>query len=468
MELYSNYRGLEKGACSTVIIGKNAAREHRILIGHNEDDRDTVTQLHYVPRRVHPKGEMIVFEDGTAVIPQAKETLAFFWSEARCPGGISFADSFINECGVCIVSDSCRPSRDAHAVDGDNRKDYALGYALRRITAERAHSAREAVRIAAELIETYGYCSSRTYHFADAEEAWFLAVPKGFRCAAQRIQDDEIYFIPNHFQIHAVHFDDPDNFYASPDVISFAREQGWFTGRDEEFDFAEAYQQKPDEEHNTLRAMDAWKILTGDELSPEDVRIPVRRAGRLYDAEDVKRVLRSHGEGERDITHGGTASPRLIDDVQTIHNALTVESMICVTAPDPAETLLYYSARANDICPYIPLFPLAVKDALPDAAFTSAEESLQDHFSFDPAWPEADTLWNTAAALRQRIDSDYARLAPLMRSHLQAMESRLNGITADTLQKYAEQKDLRELSACSAQNFTDTRLRLKELYRNIA
>ena len=453
MERYANYKNTERGACSTVIIGRNASEEHRILIGHNEDDRDTNTQLHYVPRHVHSKGEMIVFEDGTAVIPQVEETLGFFWSEARCPGGISFADSFINECGVCIVSDSCRPSRDVFPTEGDNRRDYALGYALRRITAERAHSAREAVHIAAKLIETYGYCSSRTYHFADAEEAWFLAVPKGFRCAAQRIQDDEIYFIPNHFQIHAVHFDDPDNYYASPDVITFAREQGWFTGRDEDFDFAEAYQQKPDEEHNILRAKDAWKILTGQDIPTEDVRIPVRRAGRLYGVEDIKTLLCSHGEDDRDITHGGTNTPRLIDDVQTIHNALTVETMICVMTPDPIETLMYYSARANDVCPFIPLFPLAMEKMPPHAAFTSAEESLHDHFCYDPSWMEADTLFHSADRLTQIVDGDYSRLQQIIRGPLSELENDMSAGAADALSRYHRENRTEILSDFSHSAF---------------
>ena len=78
MNIYHNYKGMERGGCSTVIIGKAVSSTGHVIMGHNEDDEECVAQCHLVPRLTHAPGEMVTFEDGTAVIPQVEETLAFY------------------------------------------------------------------------------------------------------------------------------------------------------------------------------------------------------------------------------------------------------------------------------------------------------------------------------------------------------------------------------------------------------
>ncbi len=115
MEIYQNHKNIQRGNCSTVIIGKDVSSAHNIIMGHNEDDEISFVQSHLVPGKKHSLNETITFEDSSATLPQVEETLSFYWSEVKCEGGISFADSFVNECGVAIVSDSCRDSREAES-----------------------------------------------------------------------------------------------------------------------------------------------------------------------------------------------------------------------------------------------------------------------------------------------------------------------------------------------------------------
>lgn len=77
-----------------------------------------------------------------------------------------------------------------------------IGYGLRRLVAERARSAREAVEIAGALIEEFGYTSGRSYQFCDKNEAWVFQIPTGRRYVAKRIPDDHVYMIPNNYTIH--------------------------------------------------------------------------------------------------------------------------------------------------------------------------------------------------------------------------------------------------------------------------
>ncbi|MBR2595956.1 MAG: C69 family dipeptidase [Solobacterium sp.] len=389
MNIYHNYKGMERGGCSTVIIGKAVSSTGHVIMGHNEDDEECVAQCHLVPRLTHAPGEMVTFEDGTAVIPQVEETLAFYWTDVKCEGGISFADCFVNECGVAVVTDSCRPSRDAAGAKKDNRKDYALGYALRRLIAERAHTAREGMELAAKLVEKYGYCSSRTYHIADKDEAWCLAIPKGFRCVARRVKDDEIYYIPNHYIIHEIDFSDPENWYWSEDLITFAIDQGWYhpakEGDYSDFDFAAVYQEEDGLPRNLGRPVDAWKKLAGLELKPGETRITALKTDRKYTPEEVKAILRSHGEGtDYDMTKDGTITPHRGQDAYSICNNVTVESTVFVFADD-LNLLKMYRASPKPCCaPYTPWYPLALKEIPAGYEWTPAKEALYSHFRFDP------------------------------------------------------------------------------------
>ena len=80
----------------------------------------------------------MTFADGTAEVPQVPETNAYYWSEMRSPNGEAFADNFVNEWGVAVVSDNCvstKQSQEEHKI--------GLGYGMRRLIAERAKTARE-------------------------------------------------------------------------------------------------------------------------------------------------------------------------------------------------------------------------------------------------------------------------------------------------------------------------------------
>ncbi|MDE7388877.1 MAG: C69 family dipeptidase, partial [Muribaculaceae bacterium] len=63
---------------------------------------------------------------------------------------------------------------------------------------------------------------------------------KGAVWVARRIPDGMISGHANHSRIHTFPLNDPETLY-SPDVIEFARQQGYFDGKDEEFDFSKAY-----------------------------------------------------------------------------------------------------------------------------------------------------------------------------------------------------------------------------------
>ena len=98
-----------------------------------------------------------------------------------------------------------------------------------------------------DLVGTYGYASEgESFSIADADEVWIMEMigkgkaDKGAVWVARRVPDDCISGHANHSRIHQFPLDDPETLY-SPDVISFARSQGYFDGKDEDFSFSRAY-----------------------------------------------------------------------------------------------------------------------------------------------------------------------------------------------------------------------------------
>ena len=222
------------------------------------------------------------------------------------------------------------------------------------VALQRARTAREAIDIIVDLANTYGYCSSgESFSIADKDEVWVMElIGKGFRASedgnarkgivwvARRLPDGYICAHANQSRISTFPLDDPENCLYSPDVISFAREMGYFDGRDEDFSFCDAY--------NPLnfgsmrgceaRAWAAFNILCDGQFTFEDEngnlvtrnsydyidyamgydaskRFPLFvRPERKLTVKDVADVMRNHFEGTpmdmtTDIGAGGNALP---------------------------------------------------------------------------------------------------------------------------------------------------------------
>ena len=350
------------GGCSTIIIGKAVSATGRYLLAHSEDDYDCLVEVHKVPRIRHKAGETLSFPDGSAVVPEVEEAYAYQWSEFRGEEGISFADCFVNEWGLAVVSNNCNPCK----ISETEEQRGGLAYALRRLIAERAKSAREAVELAAKLVEEYGYAACRSYHFVDKDEAWAFQVPVGHNYVARRIPEDAVYFIPNNFTIHQIDFSDTEhkNFYFSADLVDFARRNGWYVPANEgdfsDFDFARAYQKLQDDgeydrEDNAMRTRNAWPFLLG--YQPEEWRPFCVKADKTYTVADLKALLRYHYDGTPDDPcAAGHDSPHYHPLPNPICNAMTAESSVIEFGPVPALTVIWRTVPKACITPFVPWY----------------------------------------------------------------------------------------------------------------
>ena len=292
-------------ACTTFIAGKGVTADGSIIFAKTEDDTGVHKDfLWYIPPLEHPEGTMIKLVGGNS-IPQAEKTYGFFWDQ---PPGTEYSNALVNEWGLALGSDAC-PSREDSIEEVGERGDLVkggIGWRLRIILAERCKTAREAVDLAARLLDRYGYRGSgRTLNIVGRKEAWMLQMVRGKQYVARRVRDDEVIPLANTYTIHEVDMDDRDNFICSPDLIKYARKRGWYhPDTDGEFDFAKAYADPASytDPRNTRRQWIIAKMVNSDfSLSVEEAdqgQMPVSvKPDRKISLRDAMDIMRTHYEG---------------------------------------------------------------------------------------------------------------------------------------------------------------------------
>ncbi|MCF7885149.1 MAG: C69 family dipeptidase [Candidatus Marinimicrobia bacterium] len=291
--LFASLLLAEEYNCFTILAGKEATRSGSVLIAHNEDDSgNQIVNFYKVGPQSHSPREYVELKNG-AQVAQSSSTNGYIWLEMP---GMDFSDSYFNDNGVVIVSDAC-PSK-------ENRNDLTeggIGYWLRRLMAERASSAREAVTIGGRLVEKFGYYSSgRSYCIADTSEAWIMAVVKGRHWVAQRIPNKHVAVIPNYYTIQEVNLKDTLNYLGCDDLKNYAQKRGWYNpSTDSIFNFRKAYGKALKDPHNVNRMWRGLNLLSNKSYNLKSMeQIPFSfQPGQLVEINDLLNVLRDHYQG---------------------------------------------------------------------------------------------------------------------------------------------------------------------------
>ncbi len=237
---------MEALACTNFLIGKNASADGSTMLTYNMDSYGMYGHLFITPGGKHEAGEMLRVMDFDhnrfmGEIPQIAETYKVV--------------GYINEHQLSVTETTFVGREEL--INPEGMMHYT---SLMNITLQRAKTAREAIKVLTDLAETYGYCSSgETFSIADPNEIWILEMMgkgpgcKGAVWVAIRIPDDCICAHANQSRIRqfpqSKKIDKKLGFYVaangdvmySKDVVSFAREKGFFSGKDQDFSFCEAY-----------------------------------------------------------------------------------------------------------------------------------------------------------------------------------------------------------------------------------
>ncbi|MBO6223189.1 MAG: C69 family dipeptidase [Bacteroidales bacterium] len=233
-------------ACTNLIVGKKASADGSVMCTYNCDGFGFAASLSFYMPGMHPADEVLNIRGWG---PQAGQRLV---KQVPYTHGVV---GLMNDHQVSIVETTWDGRKEL--VNRDGYFDY---FSLMHITLQRAGSAREAIRIMHELVQEYGYNSTgESFAVCDKNEAWIMEMigkgkdRKGAIWVALRLPDDCITAYANSSRImqfpQAKKADKKLGFCVvenecmySSDVISFAREMGYYSGEDKDFSFRDAYQ----------------------------------------------------------------------------------------------------------------------------------------------------------------------------------------------------------------------------------
>lgn len=278
----------------TIIAGKNTTKDGTVILAHNQGQpgENVFVNVHKISGKFHRYPQKILLKNGGVVL-QAQKTVGFLWFEIP---GTEFGDSYMNENGVVIASNTCRSREDKPGLTNGG-----IGFMLVRIMAEQAASARQAVEIAGRLIQQFGYYGpGQCYAIADSNEAWLLQVVKGKHWAAKRVPDDQVAVVANRFTIDTVDFTDKNNCVGSPGLIQYAVQRGWYNPQTHgEFEFARVYADPENykAEENVLRQWRGTSLLARKKFKPDSsLPFSFKPKGKI-EITDLYKILRDHYEG---------------------------------------------------------------------------------------------------------------------------------------------------------------------------
>ena len=320
-------------ACTNVLVTKGASVDGSTMISYAADSHQLYGELYYAPAGVWNSGDIRkIYEWDTGKylgdIPQVARTYQRVGN--------------MNEHQLIIAETTYGGRHELE--DPKGIMDYG---SLIYVALERAKTAREAIDIIVDLANTYGYYSSgESFSFADKEEVWVMDLigkgpnNKGIVWVARRVPDGYICSHANQARISTFPQNDPENCIFAPDVISFAREMGYFDGEDKDFSFCDAYAPLDfmgmrgcearawsafnilcdgkftfEDENGNLVTKDAYDYIDYAMGYDKTKRFPLFvKPSRKISVKDVADVMRDHYEGTpmemtQDIGAGGNALP---------------------------------------------------------------------------------------------------------------------------------------------------------------
>ena len=335
-------------ACTTMIITKGASRDGSVFVAHSDDSEMFDNRFVYVPAADHKPGSLRpVYYDASSLgnrpefhadvlrryvgtqrgpvyadkdypqsiplgyIPQVEHTYAYF----------DGSYGIMNEHQLMFGE-----ATNGAKITAEPKPGKLIFYSaeLARVALERTKTAREAIKLIGELIDTYGYYGTgETLPVADRNEGWVIEMApspegKGGLWIARKVPDGEIFVAANEFRIREIDPNDPDTLY-SKNLYEVAKKYGWWDPKNGKLDWlitvSEGEYSHP---YYSLRRV--WRLQS--RIAPSMHLSPWARNGftkkfpfsikpdKKLDVHDVISLYRDYYQGtEFDQTKGITAGP---------------------------------------------------------------------------------------------------------------------------------------------------------------
>ena len=288
-------------ACTNFIVAKGASTDGSVMCTYNADDYGMFIGLAHYAAGTHQKGEMRKVID---------------WDTKKYHGEIPEAPVTYNVIGninefQVTIGETTYGGRE-EMVDTTGIIDYG---SLIYIALQRSRTAREAIKVMTSLAEKYGYNSEgETFTICDPNEAWIMEMmgcggdkKQKVVWVAVRVPDNAICGHANQSRI-GVFSQYQTEVLHSKNVVSFARQKGWYKGTDKDFSWKNTYA-FPDFSGRRWCAARVWSFFNhhkdmsrwlpwaiGKDKNAEDMPLWIVPNKKLS-VQDLESDMRDHYEG---------------------------------------------------------------------------------------------------------------------------------------------------------------------------
>lgn len=480
------FTSLDLTACTNILVSKGASKDGSTNIAYSADSHTLYGELYHTPAALHLPGTLLdVYDWDTGKylgkIPQVRETYEVIGN--------------MNEYQVAI-GETTFGGRD-ELVNPDGKVDYG---SLIYIGLQRSRTAREAIMVMTGLIEEHGYYSSgESFSISDKNEVWILELVgkgpgiKGSLWVARKIPEGYICAHANQARIRQFPLKDPQNCLYAKDVISFARDKGWFNGKDEEFSFADTYAPVS---FGALRFCEArvWSIFNraaaSQKIDPAwsmgnqtAEKLPLWiKPDHPLSVRDVMQLMRDHYEDSpmdmrHDIGAGPYGSPyrwrpmtwevdgqkgfheRAISTQQTGFSFVTQSRSFL---PDPIGGIIWFGVDDTYMTVYVPMY-CGIREA--PAPFAVGNGSF-NNFSWDSAFWVFNFVSNYAYSRYSDMIQDIQLVQQQLEGNFEAMQPQIEK-EALVLYKESPEKARGFLTRYSRDRSIETITKWKKLGENL-
>ncbi len=288
-------------ACTNFIVGKGASTDGSVICTYNADDYGMFIGLAHYAAGTHQKGEMRKVID---------------WDTKKYHGEIPEAPVTYNVIGninefQVTIGETTYGGRE-EMVDTTGIIDYG---SLIYIALQRSKTAREAIKVMTSLVEKYGYNSEgETFTICDPNEAWIMEMmgcggdkKQKVVWVAVRVPDNAICGHANQSRIGVFSQYQTEVLY-SKNVVSFARQKGWYKGSDKDFSWKNTYA-FPDFSGRRMCDARVWSFFNhhkdmsrwlpwalGKDKNAEDMPLWIV-PNKKVSVQDIESDMRDHYEG---------------------------------------------------------------------------------------------------------------------------------------------------------------------------
>ncbi len=435
-------------ACTNFIVGKKASADGSVFCTYNADSYGAFMPLYHFPAGKHAPGEMRQIYD---------------WDTNKYLGQIPEAAETWNVIGntnewQLTIGETTFGGRE-EMVDTTGIIDYG---SLIYITLQRAKNAREAIQVMTTLVEQYGYCSEgETFSICDPNEAWIMEMmgcgsdrklsKERTVWVALRIPDDMICAHANQSRIRQFDMKDKQNVLFSKNVVKYARKMGWFSGKDEEFSYADAYCPADFGARRWCEAR-VWSFFNrfSDDFSaylpwalgedPNAQPMPLWiKPNKLLTLQDMQAAMRDHFEGtplslDQDLGGGIWEMPYRVSPLSykvdgeqyfnerptsTQQSAFSFISQMRSWMPRQVGGCFWFGNDDGNMVSYVPIYCANTRQ--PVCFNTPGADDI--HFSMDNAfwvcnwvanmvYPRYSLMFPSLKQVRDSLDAAFARAQP--------------------------------------------------------